>query len=846
MASCRNYLAVNGEKQLSVFTCPVMTSGGKDAFFIYTGDSPESIALLCEKKTDNQESALPVLIQTDGKADNPEQDPFPVSGGGYDFYHDSRRKKPGAPPSGGVFSLGILSQGEISAALLPFAFGTDLNLPDPTLFGDPQVYFHHELLSNNNEILVIGFHGQQRLYRMASPLTGWQLITQVNLEPAVNDGQEYITAEDKMSRALTAVFAWLGNEGFAGASIRQRPGQQPSTGAEPKDNNNTPAQSSQPAAGGNNLSIRNIPASVKGSGGGGDSEPPAQEGYKCHLCPESFSTEKELKDHKQKIHSLLPERKPESKNDDSEGATSALPLEGHSGNNVPWPTVSLQSVTFAPGWNPSACQPLPPTYQPLELEPDSFLMSPEPTGLNSIEWYWSEVEKRKRMEDANKEYTFAPLRVTLLNMSRLVDHILAGNQFWTPLSEEEVAVFTRLKENITDLLGEPAPPYKRTVLLTYKFTVLYDYTVLRKVYSYLLAIDDDRYDGILKQFNRFFTRGNYNMTCALFYTYLINFPSLMEVEAFSWEEYLGKDKTISCHLFLEFVSFIQGLHNPEIIFYPGYEPLDLEHFNRFSHLPVYPLGMIAGYTERADGYTSSPLEFYYHDILHSKTQGLHERISQQDTLCSGQSRLFFRQLVLDYIPVKKVPDTMGNAVELLLFELYHENTFKATLHRLKTDTYLRFMHLILDQARTNAHSFSPKYQSVTPEAAALAAFWVHTLVSFWKDKDYQVLSTKELAEEIAKLNRDIFVPKAQTILSELDFVKQNQEQLLGIISKHITEDDPFERFEDEAGDRIYLKHNADKGLGRPDIYNIELAHLYLLGTNKRYEEEIREFRSKAF
>ena len=92
------------------------------------------------------------------------------------------------------------------------------------------------------------------------------------------------------------------------------------------------------------------------------------------------------------------------------------------------------------------------------------------------------------------------------------------------------------------------------------------------------------------------------------------------------------------------------------------------------------------------------------------------------------------------------------------------------------------------------------------------------------------------------------MPGIQTILSELDFVKQNQKQLLQIIRGYIEENYIFQGFSGGilSADYSHLKESADEGLGRPDIYNIELAHLYLLGTNKNYEEEVGLLRSKAF
>ena len=817
MENCQSYLIEpsypSKTEPLITRVCPVKTNH-RETYFIYAGDTSGKVGLLCQKRKGKEEAqgnSIPVSVHIDDKAADPDQGQLSVSGGGHDFPHDQWRKKP-QRPNQAVFSQGTLSQGAIPVDIIPFAFG----LEPFTSPSNRPAFVQHDLLSDNSEILVIDFNGQQRLYRM-SPFTGWQLVARVGSEALTSGWLEYWAADNKLTRALAAVFVWL-----EGGNLKQRP---VSGGDSPKEAaNSPPAGSNQPATASNNKQSPAPAVNLNSKGSGsGDSEPPAQEGNVCPSCGEYFSTSQLLEQHKKTHDSLSPiSFPPKDQEESSQVAEASQTVEASRQDHLPaWPAIYPEMNVLAPGWSPCHYRSLPPTPEPLELLPDEFIQ-PTRWSADSIDWYWQEVEKRKELEQQGKDYTFEPLRTTLLNMQLLTLHILKDKQFWSPLSKEETAVFNLLKDEIEALLGKPEILYKKTLVLTCKFTFLYDWMVLHKVYIPLGL-------KLPKDIMYFFDSHSLDDTLNLQFSGPEPSKTLMDLyQKKIWDNLLLQDYSKTpC----SFESFFRPLHATEAILYPSYEPLDLHHFNRFGHLPIYPLGMMTSFGQGADGQIRSPLRFYYHDILHLSMQCIHKRVYQADTLCSPKSRFCFRELVLGYIPEEKILESIPvqKAAEVLIFTLYHEGLFSYNMEYFEAKSYVLYMQIIMELAKHSAHALSPDYQQVTVEAAALAAYWTHGLISVWNDNNQQALSR----ENIVKFNKDIFMPGAEKILSELKWVKENQEQLLIIIPKYLSS------VLSGLSYRPYnLKDDGNENLGRPESYNLEQAHLYLLETNAEYKDEV--------
>ena len=89
------------------------------------------------------------------------------------------------------------------------------------------------------------------------------------------------------------------------------------------------------------------------------------------------------------------------------------------------------------------------------------------------------------------------------------------------------------------------------------------------------------------------------------------------------------------------------LDDERLLVCPSFEALDPEDFCRFGHLPVYPLGMMTRFALNADGQMMTPMQFMEHDAFHTDDAGIWRHLQSDRLLEPINSRLLFRQLVLD-------------------------------------------------------------------------------------------------------------------------------------------------------------------------------------------------------
>ncbi|MCY4473284.1 MAG: hypothetical protein OXC07_10790, partial [Kistimonas sp.] len=295
---------------------------------------------------------------------------------------------------------------------------------------------------------------------------------------------------------------------------------------------------------------------------------------------------------------------------------------------------------------------------------------------DSVLGYWLQQPKglsylRNQLEiyrDAIKEgradlFTFAPLKTTLENIRRLVCHIGSGNHFGAdhPLTDSDVRALEWLQQRADVLLAEHAP-YKLTVHLCFAFVAVYEAMVARRVVPPRNQEGTERWD----------------------------YASVAKVEpdeitAYSW----GGNNTTGPKCGEEFyfragMSYTKKvctyfLHQPHMLLYPSFQPLGIEDFCKFGHLPVHPIGMIPDFACNADGNMESPLFFAEHDIAHMYTLSdvstarpeLQAGVALPEAvLKSSEHRFALRQMLLDHTPVSL--DGLKPGLRILQFHLLHE------------------------------------------------------------------------------------------------------------------------------------------------------------------------------
>ena len=369
---------------------------------------------------------------------------------------------------------------------------------------------------------------------------------------------------------------------------------------------------------------------------------------------------------------------------------------------------------------------------------DSFIKNEMQSSTTSLQWYEKEVQKRKAIEGNGEEYRFKPLKVTLKNMQGFTEHILENKQFRPQLKEEERTIFLDMLTEINLLYAENEPFYKRTCALTYKFTLLYDFVIQQKMpdpfkihsshssWMKIFSFHETKVSG---------TPQNLQQIC---YTPEIQLTDLFYQD---WHRLHDRNSTPaampeifqSAQYPLSF-DYHHLLEKQELILYPSYEPLDLEDFVGFAHIPVCPVGMITGYSESADGMIKMPWPFYRHDLFHAKDVGTYKHLSSKDPLASPQSRFAFRKtidqaiLTSESIPANHA--CFKKAITMLLFDILHENNHE----KFTTNSHSAFAWLFITSRKQRyafKHHFSEKYWNISDRDAAMASLWLDNIYHYW-------------------------------------------------------------------------------------------------------------------
>ena len=429
---------------------------------------------------------------------------------------------------------------------------------------------------------------------------------------------------------------------------------------------------------------------------------------------------------------------------------------------IPDLSASLRVNYQAPWYIPPEKQVPQPGESPT-LKNDEWLSktSHQPVTVENIE---QALEKRRdlKAQGLEDQFTFEPLVTTLENMAVFIRHIRDNKQFAKELDEEEDRAMAWLEEKTAVLIKEKAP-YKRTVQLAMALM-----TVCEELTNRRILIPLKEHDPLL-----------FNNHCGN----IDDAFSLERLIACSWG---GNNTGVlpeNEEFFTErgFYSAWEGLttwlDRDDMLLYPSFQVLGLKDFCNFSHLPVHPIGMITDYTCNADGKMMSPLLFAMHDFEHMRQQSTRGQRDYKpgpgssDLLCVPSRRLALRQLLLDSMPAALKSVAGERALELLLFELFHEKHPGSVAQSLGSG-YSAFLSCLQDVAEPRRHKragYPPDTQKVTDTEASMAAFWVVRLWEYWQTADF-ALTPRQLQAR----TRMFMAFEAPRLQEHLDFIDRHR------------------------------------------------------------------------
>ena len=358
-----------------------------------------------------------------------------------------------------------------------------------------------------------------------------------------------------------------------------------------------------------------------------------------------------------------------------------------------------------------------------DLIRDPVLMDTLQDPVEGLKLYEQEAQRRVDMERENKEYTFAPLKVSLQNMHKLTGHMLENKQFPQPLAGDERRVLARFQGHIEDLIALQAP-YKRTVKLALLMSILQEILTVRHLIN-----------PLRKTVPELFHRGmvTANLRC-------LDQSRIRTLKT----ESIPLEQALTCrwgglgahgqqgetgeliHDFQHAQDLMDLLENRRVFLYPSFASLALSDFCGFGHLPVYPLGMMSAYALNADGRMQTPLQFLIHDANHTSINRTWQHLDGRGPLESIKSRLLFQQLARSRMPaVLKEEHQLEQAVELVLFDVLHEQTVLGAQATLEANSFFLLFESNCWIRRSGHQGYSQTYRAVTDRQALLACSWVH-------------------------------------------------------------------------------------------------------------------------
>ena len=398
------------------------------------------------------------------------------------------------------------------------------------------------------------------------------------------------------------------------------------------------------------------------------------------------------------------------------------------------------------------------------------------------------LEERRRVEGRHEEFCFVPLKTTLRNWCRLIDHIRAGHQFEGALTLQEDLALAWAGERAA-ALHEAGAPYKRTVCLSVACLTLVEIITDRLVLRPLL---DDLPKGSRRQCIRRLELGAWPgaqlkagehpvATCSE-----VLDPAM--VAALCWG---GNNPDGACEtdeLFTQqaqdrlWFTLLRLVDDDTRLIYPSFQPLDIVDFGQFGHLPLHPVGLTTEHALGADGLMRSPLEFAVHDLTHMgqlRTVGA----PQYQAVIQGPAawhrcdrRLAWRCLLRDRMPACLAPLNLGPALDLLLFQMFHElepEDFPKQLQAPGEKGFFYCLRRLAEVRRNQREAYTASDLAITDREAAVASLWAACLFTAWKREQFGPLTDEALAA-CAQRFVDHGVPRLD---QHLDFISHNRAAL---------------------------------------------------------------------
>ena len=343
-------------------------------------------------------------------------------------------------------------------------------------------------------------------------------------------------------------------------------------------------------------------------------------------------------------------------------------------------------------------------------------------------FYDEQVALRQEKKQTGEEYTFAPFLVTLENMRRLTAHILDDGHFDEPLEPDERVAFLALQGYIRQMMDLQAP-YKRTIKLALLMTTMLEIVTARHVIDgpHSRVPGSLREDGRLSTFSFHGTPDDAAPPKGTKAGQML----LGAVLSCRWgglnpEGVHDENRLLfGSGLYALGTDLTGWLDDDRMFLYPSFAPLGVRDFACFGHLPIYPLGMITRYALNADGQMMTPLAFMAHDAAHVRSDGSWQQLASGKRLDGIDSRLLFRQLALDSL--SGAGQGMERAVELVLFNLFHEKTSHMARWTLEFASFLPLFNSISRVRRRRSLDYPEPYRKISDFEALWACCQVHWL-----------------------------------------------------------------------------------------------------------------------
>ena len=365
----------------------------------------------------------------------------------------------------------------------------------------------------------------------------------------------------------------------------------------------------------------------------------------------------------------------------------------------------------------------------------------------SVSWYRNEVKKRKEIEDQGGVYSLAVLNTTLKNMILFVDHILSEKQFKSNLTDSEREGFELLSFDLKALDDQKNPSYKEIVILSYKLTLLHEMSIYRRIIAPLEKpdvepVNNDEHDGYME----FKMNHHYVMSYHIFSNHLTH----KDLYILPYEESCSDCSVLGDSRFKAL------LDNQNVILFPSFQPIDIDNFARFGHIPVYPIGLMTDYYLNADGTMNSPINFYDHDMIHIDDHRGYEYVESRTELGSPENRQDFQHALAKS---KKYffenNEGVAKVFDLSLFQIFHENELE-NAKELYLSCNSSFLKLVLLQTQTEqSHHYSDNYNQLSRNDIEFGASWVFKIYKYWVDNKMKRLSDDDMGL-LFKTNSEFF------------------------------------------------------------------------------------------